>query len=75
MRLIGEESLDQEGRDRARLQDLGRLVLGQETCRALLEELETDAGGVREGALSLQWLGLGLVDVLHTIRQHCRTRR
>ena len=32
---------------------------------------------LREGALSLQWLGLGLglVDVLHTIRRHCRTRR
>ena len=49
--------VDQEGCDGARLQDQGRLVVvGQETVRAILEELETRARGVREGARGLQWV-------------------
>ena len=49
--------VNQEGCDGARLQDQGRLVVvGQEAVRAILEELETRARGVREGARGLQWV-------------------
>eukprot|EP00964_Phaeocystis_antarctica_P015510 scaffold8588_cov63-Phaeocystis_antarctica.AAC.4 len=57
--------VDQEGRDLARLQDQGRLVGRQETCRPGLDELETDSRAVREGA----HFGLhGMDSMVHRIR-------
>ena len=51
LELESDVLVDQEGRNLARLQDRGRLVLRQDTFRAGLKELETDAGGVCEDAL------------------------
>ena len=53
LELEGPQSVgDEEARDLARLEDRGQLVLSTGTCEIVLEDLDTDARGVREDAVA-----------------------